>query len=257
MPDKMKYTDAQISKLLDGIFNGTITEFDLPLDYYLAVAEYLRKGLYHGFGMDLAQASGKDLELLTELRENIYMFSAAKTFAEVKEISSMLVDDEGNVRTSREFNKLGRETYDLWNDNYGVTEYNTAIGQATMAAKWNEVEKNKEILPLLQYSTIGDACDICAPLDGLIAKIDDPVWDSVMPVNHFNCLCTVLQLDEGEPTENRDEIVADVEYKMQPLFVNNAGKTGEVFNSSHPFFADAPKESGSKNFGLPIPEKDE
>lgn len=252
----MKYTDKQISKLLDGIFDGSITEFDLPVDYYNAVAEYLKQGLYKGFGSDLASATGKDLELLTELRENVYMFSAAKTYNEVKEISSLLVDGNGEIRTSAEFNKLGRETYDLWNNDWGKTEYNTAIGQGTMAVKWNEIEKNKEILPLLRYSAIGDACDICAPLDGMIAPVNDPVWDSVMPLNHFNCLCTVLQLDEGEPTADRESIVADVEDRMQPIFVNNAGKTGEVFTKDHPYF-DVPKELGRSNFGLKIPENDE
>ena len=252
----MQYTDKQISKLLDGIFEGTITEFDLPLDYYNAVAEYLKAGLYKGFKMDLAEATGKDLELLTQLRENIYMFSAAKTYQEVKEISSLLVDENGNVRTSAEFNKIGRETYDLWNDDYGKTEYNTAIGQGTMAAKWNEIEKNKDVLPLLQYSAVGDACDICEPLDGMVAPVDDPVWDSVAPLNHFNCLCILLQLDEGEPTSNNEDIVSDVEGKMQPLFINNAGKTGEVFPKDHPYF-DAPKELGKENFGLPIKENDD
>lgn len=252
----MQYTDKQISKLLDGIFDGSITEFDLPIDYYEAVVSYLKKGLYKGFGMDLADATGKDLELLTALRENVYMFGAAKTYQEVKEISSLLVDDNGNIRTSSEFNKLGRETYDLWNNDWGKTEYNTAIGQGTMAVKWNEIEKNKAILPLLQYSAIGDACDICAPLDGMVAAVDDPVWDSVMPLNHFNCLCTVLQLDEGEPTDGNEELVAGVEEKMQPIFVNNSGKTGEVFPKDHPYF-DAPKELGKENFGLPIQETDE
>ena len=257
----MKYTDKQISKLLDGIFNGSITEFDLPLDYYNAVADYLKAGLYKGFGMDMAQAievGGKDLALLEQLRENVYMFSAAKTYQEVKEISSLLVDGDGNVRTSQEFNKIGRETYDTWNNDYGKTEYNTAVGQGTMAVKWNEIESNKEVLPLLQYSAVIDAntSDICEPLDGMVAKVDDPVWDSIMPLNHFNCRCTVLQLDEGEPTENRADIVAEVEDKMQPLFVNNAGKTGEVFTKDHPYF-DAPKDLGKVNFNLPIKDKDD
>lgn len=254
----MKYTDKQISKFLDGIYDGSITEFDLPVDYYNAVVDYLKKGLYKGFGSDLSKATGKDLELLTELRENIYMFSAAKTYQEVKEISGLLVDEEGNIRSQSEFNKLGRETYDTWNNDYGKTEYNTAVGQGTMAVKWNEIETNKEVLPLLQYSAIGDACDICGPLDGMTASVDDPVWDSVLPLNHFNCLCTVLQLDDVDhkPTEGNEDLVASVEDKMQPIFVNNAGKTGEVFPKDHPYF-DAPKELGSVNFNLPIPETDD
>jgi len=256
----MKYSEKQISKFLDGIFDGSITEFDLPEDYYKAVADYLKSGLYKGFGMNLEQAVGKDLELLTQLRENVYMFGAAKTYQEVKEISSLLIDEDGNVRTQREFNEIARNTYDQWNDDWGKTEYNTAIGQAQMASKWNEIEKQKDVLPLLRYSAVLDenTSDICAPLDGIVAHVDDPIWDSITPLNHFNCRCILLQEDglDSEPTKGNEEIVAEVEDKMQPVFINNAGKTGEVFTKDHPYF-DAPKELGKNNFGLPIPETDD
>ena len=38
-----------------------------------------------------------------------------------------------------EFLRFGRETFDQWNNNWGRTEYTTAIGQAQMASKWNEI----------------------------------------------------------------------------------------------------------------------
>lgn len=254
----MKYSEKQITRLLDGIFDGTITELDLPLDYYTAVVDYLKQGLYKGFGMDFGQAlntGGKDLELLTELRENIYMFSAGKTYHFVEDVNKLLVDEDGNIRTQVEFNKLGRQAYDTWNNDWGKTEYNTAIGQGTMASKWNEIEKNKSFLPLLKYSAIGDACVICAPLDGMIEPVDSPIWDTVMPLNHFGCFCTVLQLDDidNAPTTGNADILKEVEGKMQDVFKNNVGKTGEVFSKDHPYFTGP----GKNNFGLPIPDKDE
>jgi len=125
----MKYTDSQISNMIKGIENGTITLENLPIDYYKALTDYLTKGVFKGFGKTLENASGKDLELLQQLNTNVYTFGAAKTFQQTKEITSLLVDEDGNVRTSREFNKIARETYDNWNNNWGVTEYNTAIAQ--------------------------------------------------------------------------------------------------------------------------------
>jgi uncharacterized protein with gpF-like domain len=88
----------------------------------------------------------------------------------------------------------------------------------------------------------------------MIAQVDDPVWDSVMPLNHFNCLCTVLQLDDIDnvPTDGNTELVGGVEDKMQDVFKNNAGKTGEVFPKDHPYFTGP----GENNFNLPIPEND-
>jgi SPP1 gp7 family putative phage head morphogenesis protein len=189
-PNRYKLNERNIKKYINGIYNGTITERDLSLDVYNAITDYLKAGLYDGYGMTLAEAEGADLRLLTELRENVYMFGAAKNYQMTKEISSLLVDEEtGEVRTAKEFNDIARETYDNWNDNWGATEYNTAVGQAEAASKWNEIEKDAEALPNLRYSAILDAntSDICAPLDGLVAPVDDPIWNSVAPLNHFNC----------------------------------------------------------------------
>ena len=184
---KMKYTEAQVASLLHGIFTGEVDEYNIPEELYSAISDYLLKALYDGFGGTLADFSGKDYELLNELRENIYMFSAAKSYQQLKDIGSLMFDENGDRVSINEFSKLGAERFDTWNDAYGRTEYNTAVASAEMAGKWNEVERNKDLLPYLRYSTIGDACDICAPLDGMTAKVDDAIWNTVTPPNHFNC----------------------------------------------------------------------
>jgi SPP1 gp7 family putative phage head morphogenesis protein len=255
----MKYTDAQIQKLLDGIFSGKITEYALPDSLYFAIADYLKKGVYEGFGKTLYEASGKDLELLAELRENIYMFSAAKTFQQVKEISGLLIDENGNLRSQKEFNALGAKSYDTWNNAWGKTEYNTAIGQAQQASKWTEVEKNKSFLPNLRYSAVVDpnTSDICLPLDGMVAPVDDPVWNTVAPLNHFNCRCVLEQVEEDtKPTEGNEERVKGVHEEMQDVFKMNSGKDGYIFKDDHPYFEVAPKDKAyaARNFDLPIPD---
>jgi len=257
----MKYTDAQIQKLLDGIFSGKITEYDLPDDLYFAIADYLKRGVYTGFGQTLYEATGKDLELIAELRDNIYQFSAAKTFQQVKEISGFLVDDKGELRSLKEFQELGRATYDTWNNVWGKTEYNTAVGQAQQANKWLEIEKNKEFLPNLRYSAVVDpnTSEICLPLDGIVAPVDDPIWNTISPLNHFNCRCVLEQVDEDtKPTEGNDDKVKDVEAEMQDMFKMNPGKDGYIFKDDHPYFEVAPRDRdfAADNFGLPIPEKD-
>lgn len=254
----MKYTDAQIQKLLDGIYDGSITEYDLPDDLYGAIADYLKKGVYEGFGKTLYQATGKDLELLAQLRDNVYMFSAAKTFQQVKDISGLLIDEAGNLRTSKEFNALGAAAYDTWNNVWGKTEYNTAVGQANQANKWLEVEKNKSFLPNLRYSAVMDpnTSDICRPLDGMVAPVDDPVWNTIAPLNHFNCRCVLEQVDEDtKPTEGNGDRVKGVENEMQDLFKMNCGKDGYIFKEDHPYFQVEKKDKAyaERNFDLPIP----
>jgi SPP1 gp7 family putative phage head morphogenesis protein len=259
-----EYSDKNIEALIAGIYNGSITEYDLPEALYNAIAKYFQKGLYHGFGMSLEDATGKDFELLTELRENIYMFSAAKTFQEVKQIGSLMIGEDGELRTAKEFNEVGREAFDLWNDVWGTTEYNTTVGQAQQASKWVEIEANKAILPNLRYSAIEDAntSPECAAMDGIVAPVDDPIWDANAPLQHFNCRCVLLQEDETVKTsspETKGTAVDTVNEYIQPLFKMNAGKDGYIFKDDHPYFEVEKKDRSfaRNNFGLKIPDNDE
>ena len=259
-PPKVDYSEKQINSLLDGIYTGAITEYQIPQDLYEAIAEYLKDALYKGYGGNLTDFVGKDLELLKELRENVYQFSAAKSFQQIKDIRSMMFDENMELVSNREFNKLGLNTYDRWIEDWGLTEYNTAVAQATMAGKWNEIEANKDLLPNLRYSTIGDACDICAPLDGLTAPVDDPIWNTVTPSNHFNCLCTVIQLEADAPiTEGYKETVDEVSEKMDDMFKMNSGKDGYIFKEDHDYFTVDKKDVAfaKNNFNLPIPDTDD
>lgn len=267
-----KFADQYIAALIQGIFNGDITEYELPENLYYAIGDYLKSGVYKGFGTDFTKLTKQineevltkftegDLELLTELRTNVYMFSAAKTYQQVKEMTEKLIGEDGKITPFSEFKQAATEIFETYNEDYLKAEYDTAITGAQEAVKWQEIEKNKDILPLVIYSAIGDACEICQPLDGMTAKVDDPVWNTVAPPNHFNCRCLLEQMeeDEGKETEGRDELVNGVSEKMDDSFKMNTGKDGYVFKEDHPYFS-VPKadvEFAQNNFDLPIPEKD-
>lgn len=269
-----KFADQYIAALIKGIFLGEITEYELPENLYYSIADYLKSGVYKGYGVDFAKLTKQinesvitkftegDLELLTELRSNVYMFSAAKTYTQVKEMTEKLISEDGKITPFNEFKAAAEEIFDTYNKDYLETEYNTAVASGQSAVKWESIEKQKDVLPFLQYSTIGDACQICAPLDGLTAPVDDPSWNTIMPPNHFNCLCIVEQLDkeegEAKETEDKESIVEGSEGHMQDIFKMNAGKDGYVFKEDHPYFS-VPKadvEFARNNFGLDIPKKD-
>jgi hypothetical protein len=259
---KPEYSDDELSDLLDGIFDGSITEYDIPESLYFAIADYLKKGLYHGFGGSLEDFEGsKDLELLTELRENVYMFSAAKSFTEIKELRSMLIDDDGNLRDKKDFLFHAEQVAEVYNDAWARTEYHTAVFQAKEAVTWNSFEREKDIFPNLIYQTVGDACDICAPLDGLIAPVDDPIWNEIAPQNHFNCECVLLQEDEEKeitPKDEKETTFNDVTDKMSDVFKMNAGKDRYIFSPEHPYFSVDKKDRdfAKNNYGLSIPDSD-
>lgn len=260
------FTLKQLKTLLADIQSGIVDEQELPEDLYYAIADYLKAALYKGFGGTLAEFEGTEAEnLLNELRDNVYMFSAAKTYQQVKEMKDALYGEDGELRSFQDFKDEATAIFEKYNvdpdgNGYLATEYNTAVSMSTNAQLWNRIEDQKKILPMLEYSTFGDACDICAPLNGLTAPVDDPVWNTVMPDNHFNCKCTVLQRDDTyQATPDRSEIVDGVHEHMDDEFKMNPGKDGYIFSPEHPYFEVAPRDEAlaKNNFNLSIPETDE
>lgn len=256
----MNFTDEDIEAFLSGIYSRKINEYKLPKSLYEATVEYFKKGLYEGFGQTLSTAQGPDLELLKELRESVYMFSAAKTYQQTKELSSLLVDSNGNIISRAEFNRIGRDTFNTWNNVWGSTEYDTAIASGNMSAKWNDIQKQELIFPMLRYSAVGgeETCEICGRLDNMIAPVNDAVWSKIYPPNHFNCMCTVLQERDAKSTVGYNAAVNESVSNMQGTFINNVGISGTVFTKGHPYF-DVPKKDkayAKRNFDLPIPQAD-
>lgn len=271
----MEYSKEDIEALLVSIYAGSINPLELPEDLYMAIANHLLDGVREGFGMEFGVEFGaKDEALFAALEENTYLFSAAKTFQQVKEMTGIRLVEGGGVIGFDEFKERATEIFLRYNGGEDVdgeikpgwleAEYNTALIQGNNAKKWNEIEKQKEILPYLVYNAIDDACDICAPLNGITLPVDDEFWDEYSPENHFNCRCILEQVEkeEGEGSEtNEAEISAFEENNKVPEdFKYNAGKRGEIFattgKAQHPYF-DVPesyKKYAANNFDLPIPE---
>jgi SPP1 gp7 family putative phage head morphogenesis protein len=252
----MDFTQQQIDALIEGVYNGSITTRDLPVPLYNAISEKLLSALGSVEG-------STSQSLLNQLKENIYMFSGAKTYHQIQDIS--LIAENENIKSFTEFRGEALAIYDQYNKNWLETEYSTAIGQAQMAVRWEQIEQQKKELPYLQYSAVNDpnTSDICAPLDGICLPVDDPFWDINTPLNHFNCRCTVIQFDKTDATEagitskeDADKATADISELRQPLFEGNSGKDRLIFNSEHPYFEvpKADKEFAKENFGLPIPD---
>lgn len=277
------YKGSDKKTIVEDVHSGKIKSDKLSKDLYLATANKLKDGAYKGYGGTLKSFDlyGKDYEMLKELEENIYMFSAAKNFQQTLEMSDALLDEEGRVRDFKDFKEIADEIYqkyygeDVENEtpeNWLKAEYDTAIGQARAASKWADIEKNKKERPYIMYSAVMDdhTCDICAPLDGILLPADDPFWDENMPLNHFECNCVVEQMDQDDADEeggpdDADEVnewVSQSQEKKNPLFNMNPGKDKAIFKdtgkSKHPYF-DVPakyRELAGENFGLPIPEED-
>lgn len=252
---KPKYSDSQLKRLLQDIHSGVITEMNLPEPLYRALGKYYTSAIYKGFGSTLKNVSKADEALLTDLRENVWLFSAAKTYQFTKAASDALTDENGVVKSFSKFYADGQEIAGTYLDSYARSEYNTCIGQSQMANQWQTIEDNKDILPYLTFSTDGNACPECDPFEGLTAEVDDPIWDIATPLLHFNCMCILIPSDDA--TLSTQEHIDDLPIDNIPEdFQNNPGKTGEIFTKDNPYFEDVPKSLARENFGFSVPDED-
>jgi SPP1 gp7 family putative phage head morphogenesis protein len=253
-PDSFDENEA--NRFIKAVYDGSINSRNLDLKSYLRTADKLTDGVYKGFGKNINDVLylSEDYQMLYALRDNVYIFSGAKQYQQVMQMSSFLTDN-GKIAPFNEFKKAATSVYREYNINYLNAEYNSAIAQSRTASQWMDIEKEKGLFPYLQYQTAGDGRvrPEHASLNNIIKKVDDPFWSKYMPPNGWNCRCDVIQLDEGVVTDTKNLVVENVPKE----FMFNAGKEKVVFSEEHPYFDIAPKDKNfaKTNFGMPMPNE--
>lgn len=260
---KLDFSEDDKKKLLNDIFTGHVNPMRLPIKLYFATATLLMSAVAKGYSL-----KGKKYEAL---RDNVYMFSAAKTFQQVSQIASYLTHQKekheiknSSVQTPlKDFLEKANETFDEYNDDWMESEYKTANAIAQSIRQWQNIEDKKDVFPYVKYNTFETVCEICSPYADLIFRIDDPALDTCSPPNHFNCYCYLDQIDddtakdEGIDSEKTiDEAVSKSEPNMNEMFKRNFGTGDVIFPKDHPYFnVDSKYRNFAKNnFQLPIPK---
>jgi len=253
------FPDNWIELYLLGIYSEAITKESLSLDYHAKVGGELENGVIKGYGGAVTEFtySTPEWETALKLRKNIYAFSAAKQYQQVREMSKF-INEKGVKSTFKEFRQKADVVFDEYNKNYLKTEYNTAIGQGQEAREWLRAVEQKETFPTLEYRTQRDSHvrDEHAILDGIKRPVDDPFWNTYMPKNGWNCRCFTVQYEGNEKTDLKSMDLSELndEKKFPKVFRMNPGKDGLVFNPKyHPYFSVAKGDTGLKanNFNLP------
>ena len=250
------FTDEEIENYILAVYYGIISVSNLDLSAFLKVARKLLEGVQKGYKKTLFDLSygTEDYLMLKALQENVYIFSAAKQYQQIREMSALLTT-KGKINSFGEFKKLSKTIFEDYNQNYLRAEYNSAIAQARTASQWQEIIKQEGQFPMLTYHTVGDARvrPTHAALDNISRPVGDKFWDSYMPPNGWNCRCTVIQDDEAIKTSLRGFKQPN---DVPDIFMFNAGKQRIVFSPKHPYFdvADRDKSFAKTNFGMPINE---
>jgi len=222
-----------IEKIAKQIYDGKLKPEDLNKELLLKTYAELHKGAKAGYGKEWSKlAKNADL-LVTEIQNNLYLFSAAKTYAQLVEFNDLLVDEDGKIRTWTEFRRQVMVVHKTYNQNYLQAEYQTAKRSSQAARQWQTFAENEDLFPNLIYRTVGDerVRDEHDALEGIIKPLNDKFWDKHYPPNGFRCRCSVQQTDKAASK-------ATPKVKIDKGFENNVGKTGQVFDEKdHPYFA--------------------
>lgn len=243
------------------VYAGAITPENLSVGYHEKVGLKLEEALTIGFGVGLNSLNytSPEYTVFRKMRTNIFVFSAAKQYQQVRTMSQFITQ-EGIKSTFSEFKSLAKNVFTEYNTNYLKTEWITAIGQSQMAREWVEADQKKDIIPYLQYRTQRDARvrDEHAALDGITLPVDHPFWKTYMPKNGWRCRCFTVSKQSAKVTDLSTRDLTDLadEKKFPKVFQMNPGVDGLVFNPNHhPYFFVARGDVGLKqnNFNMPIP----
>jgi SPP1 gp7 family putative phage head morphogenesis protein len=248
-----------IEDFLFAIYKARLGGQKLHAGLYNQTADKLMAAVMQKFTGDFSYASAQNA-LSQYIRRNIFAFSAAKNFSQQKDLSMLVTDGTGKIKSFSQFRKDAAKVVDDYNKNWLEAEYNNTIASAQMAVKWNDFVDSMDETPYLEYSTVGDERVRAshAALDGLTLKVDSPVWNTMYPPNDWNCRCTVIP---GSPSKASDGNEAGKKAKatVNGYFDNHVGKTGVVFKeSAHPYFKNIKGKvdelDAVKNYDLKTPD---
>lgn len=249
------FSDDEIERIVIGVYSGLITPQSLDVATYLRVGEKLTNGVYNGFGKSLTNVewNSPDYKMLSDLRNNVYVFSGAKQYHQVREMVDAIYDKD-RIKPFSEYKQTGTEIFKNYNENYLRAEYNAAISQSRSASMWMEIEANSELLPMLTYQTVGDGRvrPEHAMLDEISRPVGDKFWNYAFPPNSWNCRCTVIQTD----SENKSSLKGvNILKDIPPEFRMNSGKDRIVFSDKHPYFTVESRDRDllKNNFYMPKP----
>ncbi len=258
------YSEKEQDTLFEGIYLGVIGLATLPRKLYYETAGVLKKGLYKGWGKTILQVQfgTPDYKLLNELRENIYIFSGAKTATQVMDIKSLMYDGD-KILTISEFKKAAKIRFETYNVSHLQTEFVTATTTASSAVNYKDALDSDGLFPYLTAHVIVDdrTAPECLRMNKVTARADDPIWIHNLAARHFNCRCYETKSSKYDkvkltPRKELNEIIKKNDEDMDELFKFNPVRDKIIFSNKHPYYdiGKNNKELAKRNFNLPIPD---
>ena len=215
------------------IYNDTIKEGDLSPELFEGISNVIQSACQKGVDQS---SFDPDDEFRRQLAHSADVFSAFKVHSAQQAIASKLLDDQGNLRSFRDFQDAVAPITSHQCGRWLRTEYDTAVIRAHQAADWQQFLEEADVFPNLEWmpsTSVTPGADH-VPFWHTILPINDPFWTQHRPGDRWNCKCS-LQATDKAPT-GRPTSASPVNTDPQPGLDSNPGTTSEVFSQSHPYF---------------------
>lgn len=212
--------------LIKDIYNQKLVDGTINQDLYFDGFNDMWESIRANFGLTTQINNGTNTANWLQLQQNnIYAFSAAKSFAEMQTLRDLVFDGK-KIRPFGEFRKDALKIYGTYNENWLKTEFDAVKRGTVSGKKWLNIQRDKDIYPYLMYKTKGDkrVRDEHADLDGLIFHVDNPIWKTIYPPNGWNCRCYVVQLRKSDLT---------AEQLRQAESSSESERAERIFKDSH------------------------
>lgn len=193
--------------------------------------------VFEGFGGNFASFAydTSDYEKLAHLEHNVYRFSGATNWQMLRD----LTDAVRNTSSEREFIAKAYEIGGEYNKTWRKTERITALHGARSASREVDFAKTPEAILEYRVADLEKSCPVCAPLNGLRMRANDPARAKYPTPAHWRCGCGWFATNETEPTPEHLRPSRDL---IDPTF-SGLAQEGKVFpEKGNPMFAGVPKE---------------
>lgn len=118
------------------------------------------------------------------------------------------------------------------------TIYDTNLRTAHSEGQWQRIQASKAAFPFLQY----DGANSENPRlqhkawDGMVLPVDDPFWQSHMPVKEWGCKCRVIAMTASQVARRGLEISPSPKVPTKPYVNARTGEVQQIPEGVHPAF---------------------
>lgn len=202
-------------------------------------AKHLSEAVAAGYGQKISDIDYEtpDGNMIAHLVKNVYSFSAAKNYTQLRQLTQALIGEDHKLRTKSQFKRAAFEITDTHVNQWLEAEYELAVAGSQMASKWVDITNNPAS-KIIEFDVVLDSktSNICRPLHGLRVKVDDPILSIYYPPNHFRCRTTVRQHLDGSVTPAHKRELPEI----PEMFRVNLAKQKMVFPPGHAYWIGTP-----------------